>query len=63
MNEQKRLENHLKSIEERFDKISEILILLCEISTQTNVSDHAQTNQHAKLKRLVSRLEGLQRRA
>ena len=63
MNEQRRLENRLKSIEERLDKTSEILILLCEINTQTNASDIKKRNQQSTLKRLASHLEGLQRRA
>ena len=63
MNEQKRAERRLKLIEERLDKISETLILLCEISTQTNVSDTKQKSQPSTLKRHASNLSSLQRRS
>ena len=63
MNEQKRAERRLNLIEERLDKISETLILLCEISTQTNVSDTKQKNQLSTLKRHASNLSSLQRKS
>ena len=44
MNEQQRLERRLKSIEERLNKISEAVILLCTINTQTNPSDKTLKN-------------------
>ena len=59
MNEQQRAERRLKLIEDKVDKISEIVILLCEISTQTNLSDTRQKNQLSTLKRLASSLARL----
>lgn len=56
MNEQQRTERRLKSIEEKLDKISEAVILLCKIEIETNPSDIARQNQLLTLKRLAERL-------
>lgn len=63
MNEDVRLERRLKLIEERLDKTSEILILLCEMRTKTNVSDSSEKTQISKLKRLASNLSRLQHKS
>ena len=62
MNEQQRLERRLKLIEDKVDKISDIVILLCQIRTQTNVHDTKQKSQLSTLERLSERLATLQRR-
>lgn len=63
MNQQKRLEDDLKLIKARLDKISETLVLLCKMNTETNASGLAKTNQQLALKRLVSQIQSLQRRS
>ena len=62
MNQDIHLERRLNLLEERFDKMSELLILFCKMSTQTNPSNHALANQRVVLQRLASDLVKLQRK-
>ena len=62
MNEQQRAERRLKLMEDKVDKISEIVILLCKIRTQTKVSDITQRSHLSNLERLSEGLAMLQRR-
>lgn len=60
MQDIKNLANRLDSLEAKFDKIAEIVILLCK-NAEPNLPEIEQLNQFLSLKSLASHLEGLMR--